>query len=154
VRDFCGTAFDSPNHGGLTPAALVNVRSCIAQIVFYRQTFALQRKSGGRKPPVGNKTPLQIATVHIRRAAYVQPVAAGVSQPWCGSGACPGKRNHTAKIARRCRCVFRYHGGLTPAALVHVRFCIAKIVILSADGRRNTANSGGRKPPVEKALLC
>jgi hypothetical protein len=47
-----------------------------------------------------------------------------------------------------------HHGGLTPAALVHVRFCIAKIVILSADGRCNTAKSGGRKPPVEKALLC
>jgi hypothetical protein len=49
---------------------------------------------------------------------------------------------------------YHTHGGLTPAALVHVRFCIAKIVILSADGRCNTAKSGGRKPPVEKALLC
>jgi hypothetical protein len=41
-----------PYHGGLTPAALVDVRLCIAKIVFRRKTFASQHKSGGRKPPV------------------------------------------------------------------------------------------------------
>jgi hypothetical protein len=41
-----------------------------------------------------------------------------------------------------------YHGGLTPAALVNVRSFIAKIVIISADGRRSRNKSGGRKPPV------
>jgi hypothetical protein len=40
------------------------------------------------------------------------------------------------------------HGGLTPAALVNVRLCTAKIVVIPADGRCNTAKSGGRKPPV------
>jgi hypothetical protein len=53
-------------------------------------------KSGGRKPPVGNKTPLQIATVHIRRAACVQPGAAGVSQPW-------SRETHLQRLARICR---------------------------------------------------
>jgi hypothetical protein len=43
---------DTHTHGGLTPAALVNVRLCIGKIVFSRQTFATQYKSGGRKPPV------------------------------------------------------------------------------------------------------
>jgi hypothetical protein len=49
---------------------------------FFAGKRSLCNKSGGRKPPVGNKTPMQIATVHIRRAACVQPGAAGVSQPW------------------------------------------------------------------------
>jgi hypothetical protein len=39
------------------------------------------------------------------------------------------------------------HGGLTPAALVNVRLCIGKIVIMPADGRCNSTKSGGRKPP-------
>jgi hypothetical protein len=33
-------------HGGLTPAALVNLRSCIEKIVFPRQTFALHQERG------------------------------------------------------------------------------------------------------------
>jgi hypothetical protein len=57
-------------------------------------------------------------------------------------------RGSPDESVRNCNCVTRTHGGLTPAALVKVRFCIAKIVILSADGRRNRTKSGGRKPPV------
>gem|GEM_PF-3712613 len=32
--------------------SLVDARLCIAKIVFCRQTFAMQHKSGGRQPPV------------------------------------------------------------------------------------------------------
>jgi hypothetical protein len=42
-------------HGGLTPAALVDVHLCIAKIVFCRQAFATQYKSGRRKPTVANQ---------------------------------------------------------------------------------------------------
>gem|GEM_PF-3402616 len=41
----------------------------------------------------------------------------------------------------------RNHGGLTPAALVHVRLCIAKIAVPSASDLR-ASRSGGRKPAV------
>jgi hypothetical protein len=41
-------------HGGLTPAALVNMRWSIAKIAFRRQTFAPQHRSGRRKPTVEN----------------------------------------------------------------------------------------------------
>jgi len=96
------------NHGGLTPAALVNLRLRTAKIVFFRQAFATQYKSGRRKPTVAN-----------------QHYCTGVSNS---------------------------HGGLTPAALVNVRLCTAKIVFIPADARCTGAKSGGRKPPVEKCL--
>jgi hypothetical protein len=54
---------------------------------------------------------------------------------------------------RNCNGVTHTHGGLTPAALVDMRLCIAKIAILPAHGRRNSARSGGRKPPVGKLSL-
>jgi hypothetical protein len=41
----------------------------------------------------------------------------------------------------------RLHGGLTPAALVDMRLCNAKIAIPPAHGRCSSARSGGRKPP-------
>jgi hypothetical protein len=40
------------------------------------------------------------------------------------------------------------HGGLTPAALVNVRFCIAKGVIFRKTNTVHCTRSGGRKPPV------
>jgi hypothetical protein len=119
-----------PHHGGLTPAALANVRSCIAKIVF---------------SPANGRT---------------APRAGGVSPPWFATATPPAFASTPPAVPRdfaEALLQVRFpntHGGLTPAALVHVRFCIAKIVILSADGRCNTAKSGGRKPPVEKALLC
>jgi hypothetical protein len=101
-------------HGGLTPAALdSDVRSCIAKIAFLRQTCALRNKSGGRKPPVGNETPLQSTTAHPRRHACVQPGAAGVSQPWFGQRA----RKRVSGTLRT-TFVLPNHGGLMPAAPV------------------------------------
>jgi len=63
-----------------------------------------------------------------------------VSQPWWANVLGRGK---TPAIAN----AFRSHGGLTPAALVNVRLCIAKIVILPVDGRCMSAKSGGVSPP-------
>jgi hypothetical protein len=57
------------------------------------------------------------------------------------------------KTVFHCKCDTHTHGGLTPAALVNVRLCIGKIVIIPADGRSNSAKSGGRKPPVVSPAL-
>ena len=51
----CTCRYGSENHGGLTPAALENVRLCTAKIVFCRQAFATQYKRGRRKPTVANQ---------------------------------------------------------------------------------------------------
>jgi hypothetical protein len=118
------------HHGGLTPAALVNVRSCIAKIVF--------------------------SPANVRTATG----AGGVSPPWFATATAPAFVSTPPAVPRDFAVALlqvrfpNTHGGLTPAALANVRSCTAKIVILSADGRCNTAKSGGRKPPVEKALLC
>jgi hypothetical protein len=40
-----------PNHGGLTPAALVNMRSSIAKIAFSSADIRTANKSGGVSPP-------------------------------------------------------------------------------------------------------
>jgi folate-dependent phosphoribosylglycinamide formyltransferase PurN len=199
VRDFRGTALGSPDHGGLTPAALVNLRSCTAKIVFWPANVRTATGAGGVSPPwdvlgmrtrnvetqrvavanavsdqrqagVGRWTKASaIATAlpNPRRAdarrssecAFLHrknrfspanvrtaPGARGVSPPWCGSRLCSGKRNHSAKITRRCRCVFRYHGGLMPTALVNLRSCIAQIVFSPANVRTAT-RAGGVSPP-------
>jgi hypothetical protein len=94
------------SHGGLTPAALVNVRSHIAKIVISSSiviSSAIERRatrSGGRKPPVENITPLQIAIAHQRRCACMQPGAAGVSQPWFRKRACSGNTTIVAQGRR------------------------------------------------------
>jgi hypothetical protein len=46
----------SPNHGGLTVAALVNVRSHIAKIVISSAIERRAIKSGWRKPAVVSET--------------------------------------------------------------------------------------------------
>jgi hypothetical protein len=66
------------NHGGLTPAALGRMYVCASQkSLFRRQTFAPQRKSGGRKPPVAPMHAIVIRTrmTHKRFRRYVSPVA-------------------------------------------------------------------------------
>jgi hypothetical protein len=85
----------------------------------------------------------------IPRASSTRP-----NSPHCrcrrGFRPAAGWRRSLDESVRNCNCVTHTHGGLTPAALVNVRFCIAKIVIISADGRRSRNKSGGRKPPVER----
>jgi hypothetical protein len=133
----------SSSHGGLTPAALVNVRSRIARIAFLRR-HEHRTRSGGRKPPVVSQTRLQVRFQHV---------ADNVRRPLHG-GLTP------AALVRACgddvpvrgesllRRPYRDHGGLTPAALVNMRSRIAKIAFSPADARTAT-KSGGRKPPVD-----
>jgi len=96
----------------------------------------------------------------------------GRHSPWCTiialAGECAFRRSMHAVVCepdlqrhyRDCsgdcpRCVGatplqsrpRNHSGLTPAALVHVRLCIAKIAVPSASDLR-ASRSGGRKPAV------
>jgi len=54
------------------------------------------------------------------------------------SGDCPRCVGATRLQSRR-----RNHSGLTPAALVHVRLCIAKIAVSSASDLRATRSRGG-----------
>jgi hypothetical protein len=112
-------------------------------------------KSGGRKPPVGYKTPLQIATAFLQQSARGQPGAADVSQPWFEKRACSG---NTAIVAQR-----RPVGGLCTDTLA-----TALPDPRRADARRSwecafvhrtnrffadkrsqlNTRAGGRKPPV------
>jgi hypothetical protein len=80
------------NHGGLTPAAPGNVRSCIAKGVFPRANDRAATKSGGRQPP------------------------------WVRYRDCTGVCEHTAGSLPDFPEAFLQlrlpnHGGLTPAAL-------------------------------------
>jgi hypothetical protein len=59
------------SHGGLTPAALVNVRSHIAKIVISSSIERRAIKSGWRKPAVVSETRLQVGFRHI--ADYIGP---------------------------------------------------------------------------------
>jgi hypothetical protein len=114
----------SAQHGGLTNAAHVNVRSCIAKIAICSPTVHREPRAGGVSPPwFATATP-----------------PAFVSTP-------PAVPRDFAEASLQVRFP-NTHGGLTPVALVNVRFCIAKIVIISPDGRRSRNKSGGRKPPV------
>jgi hypothetical protein len=61
----------SPNHGGRTPAALVNVRSHIAKIVISSSIERRAIKSGWRKPAVVCVTRLQVGFRHT--TDYIGP---------------------------------------------------------------------------------
>jgi hypothetical protein len=124
------------SHGGLTPAAPGNVRSCIAKGVF---------------PPADVRTPTQ--------------ERGGVSPPWgafrmrthqsrctpCGGaeGVRPGGMHSVhanAKSGNSSHCICRSglpsHGGLTPAAPVDVRLCIVEGDFFSQ--RKSCTKSGWR----------
>jgi hypothetical protein len=60
----------SPNHGGRTVAALVNVRSHIAKIVISSAIERRATRSGWRKPAVVSETCLQVGFRHI--ADYIR----------------------------------------------------------------------------------
>jgi hypothetical protein len=73
-------------------------RSCECAFLHRKNRFFADKrshcnKSGGRKPPVGNKTPLQIATAYLRRYA---PAAAVVAAAW------PGVANRNRFSATTC----------------------------------------------------
>jgi hypothetical protein len=85
----------SPYHGGLTPAALVNQRSCIPQVA--------------------------VSPANLRTAE--PPRAGGVSPPWRLETRMQRQSVHTpSAVSRRIAVVYAdailsTHGGLTPAAL-------------------------------------
>jgi hypothetical protein len=113
------------NHGGLTGAALENVRLCSANVVFRREIRCVLRlpfspakrhcatRSGERKPPVEH-------TPHTS-----------------------SKRRNSSDCT--CRCDSKSHGGLTNAALAKVRVRSENIADLYGD-KRNTSGCKWRQP--------
>jgi hypothetical protein len=111
------------NHGGLTPAALVNECSCSAQVA--------------------------VSPANVRTAE--PPRAGGVSPPWHASILI---RQETLGVAG----AIPNHGGLTPAALVHVRLCSANgaiprwnVTSCTKSGRRKPTVANVTHPPVGNA---
>jgi hypothetical protein len=115
-------------HGGLTPAALVNMRSPIAKIAFLPADARTATRSGGRQPPVDYENALATG-----RRRTVRP------RPHCVRNTRP-----IAVCVSPCS-ASSSHGGLTDA--------LAKIAFLPADARTAT-RSGGRKPPVVSKRAC
>jgi hypothetical protein len=70
-----------PTHGGLTPAAPGNVRSCIAKGVISPANDRAAIKSGGRQPPVECTQRTRTRSAEIRRIG----IADGVYKPTAGS---------------------------------------------------------------------
>jgi hypothetical protein len=144
---------------GSRPPLFFSVCVCASLKSFFRrQTFARQRESGGRKPPVvpinadataihtHAHTPSEvlrtIALVSVQRRFHTHGGLTPAA-PGCGfaNRSTMFDSHGTASGSPR-------HGGLTPAALFFgVRLCIEKTVF-----RRQTLapqhKSGGRQPPV------
>jgi len=95
-------------HGGLTPAALGNVRLCIAKIVVSPADVRTPTQERGRKPPVAPINAIATAIhAHARTPSAI-----------CRRTTLLSPDTHLPA-----------HGGLTPAALVNVRLCTANVVI-------------------------
>jgi hypothetical protein len=167
----------SNSHGGLTPAALVNVRLCIAKGVISPATGRRAvHQERGASAPRGTDPPLRIGNAHRRRYVAHATRSGGVSPPWSAvrvrarnaeshrmAVADAVRKNHRGLTSRRSRLCVRpsaniirfpsatvratHHGGLTPAALVNVRLCIAKGVISPATGRRAWRQERGASAP-------
>jgi hypothetical protein len=113
------------------------LRTCVCasqKSLFRRKAFATQYKSGQRKLTVAN-----------------QRYCTGVSN---SHGGLMPRRSRlrvrlTASIVRFSSATVRatHHGGLTPAALVNMRLCIAKGVISPATGRRARRQERGASAP-------
>jgi hypothetical protein len=79
-----------PNHGGLTPAAPGNVRSCITKGVFSPANGRAPIKSGGRQPPVASERTGGTQALLCKRIRISESRAAGVSPPWFECRTCAG----------------------------------------------------------------
>jgi hypothetical protein len=115
-------------------------RSCECAFLHRKNRFFAGRhshctKSGGRKPPV-ERIPHASSTrrnsPHCRCNRRFRPARS--------------RRVSLDESVRNCNCVTHTHGGLTPAALVNVRSCIAKIAICSPTVHREP-RAGGVSPP-------
>jgi hypothetical protein len=186
-------------------------RSCEPAFVHRKNRFfagkrSHRTKSGGRKPPVGNKTPpaLQIATAYLRRmrlrwlpllllgpvlqirnrfsattcvratrSGWREPAVVSQTRFSAATSLCraeatrkpsvpntvatattpagsPARRRQSPATLRQAFLQARFpntHGGLTPAALVNVRSCIAKIVFSPTNVRNCNTRAGGVSPP-------
>ncbi len=142
-------------HGGLTPAALVErafvyrtSRSFVGKCPHRRTT-----KSGGRKPPV---VTINANATAIRTPSAVRRTIALVSAQTCF----PHPRRADARrswLHTRLRLPIgvsdlqeRYvtHGGLTHAAPVNERLCIAQVAVSPANVRTaEPPRAGGVSPP-------
>jgi hypothetical protein len=103
-------------HGGLTPAALANVRFCIAKDVVLPadERRSMRQERGGVSPPC-NTFRMRTRNGQTHLIAFADAV-------------CNPRRADVRgadESARNCNRVTHTHGGLTPAALANVRFCIA-----------------------------
>jgi hypothetical protein len=67
-------------HGGLTPAALVHVRSCSANGANPRWNVTSCTKSGRRKPTGANVTHPPVGNAYQQRHPFTRPGVSGVSQ--------------------------------------------------------------------------
>jgi hypothetical protein len=138
-----------PSHGGLTPAAPGRMYVCASQkSLFRRQTFALRRKSGGRKPPVvalnAIATTIRTHTVgglptngaRVCRCVFAHPRRADARRS-CARRAFPdGSRiAYTIAIPAPRRVDAR-------RTWANVRLCIAKIAVSPADVRTATQERG------------
>jgi hypothetical protein len=166
----------SSNHGGLTPAGLY---ACACAYRKNRHVCGERTpctKSGGRQPPVVRQPCLQGRfRTRSPRPSHRQPGAGGVSPPWITKTRLQRRSPNTretadaapenliaipaARITARLlrfaillTCASSSHGGLTPAALVHVRLYIANGALCSA--RTSRTKSGRCKPTVENVRDC
>jgi hypothetical protein len=69
-----------PNHGRLTPAALVHVRLCSANGAIPRWNVTSCTKSGRRKPTGANVTHPPVGNAYQQRHPFTRPGVSGVSQ--------------------------------------------------------------------------
>jgi hypothetical protein len=162
---YCNCRRGLQTHGGLTPAALENVRLFIAKTVsFERMLVVPAPRAGGRKPPV--------VSLHAMPTVIGPHTVGGFpsNRPRvCVNVSAEPRRAHARRscerafVQRECRFSLRtnvvqpgaagvsqpwetnsgasalhYPGGLTPAALAKVRLCTANVVFLAAkaDGKR------------------
>jgi hypothetical protein len=107
------------------PRSCAAMRTSAGEKRFLRCTNAHPTKSGGRQPAVGCIAPRgQCTANNVGRVTTVQSRAAGVSPPWfdkhvyADTSAIARKTVESMCADHRCHCVQRYHGGLTPPALV------------------------------------
>jgi hypothetical protein len=99
-----------PDHGGLTPAALVHVRSCSANGAIPRWNVTSCTKSGRRKPTVANVTHPPVGNAYQQRHPFTRPGVSGVSQ-LCDASFPFGETRSPLPVR------YSNHGGLTFAAV-------------------------------------
>jgi hypothetical protein len=81
----CKCASLTPTAGSRPPLLRMRARVSQKSVTLPADGRCNSVRSGGRKPPVGNKTPLQIATAYLRRYA---PAVAVLSGAWPGVANC------------------------------------------------------------------